>query len=683
MIMKKNIQLIDIIWIVIIMLLTVGIRISPAIMKDYSKSYDTLFADSSGRPYTDDPGDSFYFARKINDITERKSSPAPVERSDSDTKMIRISEERDAQLKRNLFPIAGALFLWIFGLFGVKDVMLAGTICVSCLVGVAACLLYTFIKNRTNRYAGVAAAVILSCGIPVLINTNWGQCDTDAILILLPVAMMLAFCKSLESDTLKGKIIWSILSCLSYVCICFSWTSYNVYYIVFLGTAIAVFVGSLIFKGVFPKKIRFVILAQIIVNTVFGLIVDGKSFITDIIGLFTAVPGGIGTEAAGYPSASKYIGELVDIPWMTTGIPQFFDMSIRTNINMLGGLAVVSIVLFTSVVLIIMCFRYRKTDDERFRSIGLQTMIFVPWLAATFIILFQGQRFLEMMLIPMSILFGLGFGYILERIKGREARNRKIRIAIVFLLTVFFIIIPLHGAYKESKSYNPGITDIYYDTADWISNNTEKDALVAGWWDYGYFYQLYGDRTTIAHGGVFDGQYFYWLGRALMTSDYELSAGIFRMLGNGGLRAQNILTEIMNNPENECEALAGILPVSREEAKKILTDEYDIPGETANEVLELTHPADPKPIYLAITQDMLIKHYAIAYYGNWEFGSDNSFNNFYFANSLISKSVKKGEEARVKMIANRTNVKSITYSVRDDGTLTSHVYNKWRATITS
>ena len=691
---------IDIIWIIIIMVLSVGIRLSPIVLKDYSKSYDTLYADESDHPYTSDPGDAYYYARRINDFADGKYALQPFDRSDSDAKMIKISEERDAELKRNLFPIIGAFFLKVGSLFGVTDVMAVGTIYISLLVGMAAVLIYIFIKNRTNRCAGVAAAVLLSCGIPVLINTNWGQIDTDAILILLPVAMMLSFYKSLESDNPKGKIIWSIASCFSYVCICFSWTSYNVYYIVFCGVALVVLIGSLIFKGVFPKKIRLVILAQIIFNTLFSLVVDGKTFFTDMAALFSSSSGVIGTGAAGYPSASKYISELFDLSWFTTGFRQLFDTSIHTNINMLGGLGVVVVVLFTSILLIVVCFISLRKDSfllSRFpnmNTIGLQTMIFVPWIAATCIMLTQGQRFLEMMLIPVTILFGLGFGYITDfihdrGINGKDSErtgirkkaiyafiyNRKIRYAIVILLTSAFIIMPLYGACKESKSYNPQITDIYYDTADWIKKNTEEDAIVAGWWDYGYFYQLYADRTAIAHGGTYDGQFFYWLGRALMTSDYELSAGIFRMLGNGGLRAQGILTGIMNEPENECEALCRILTVPREEAKRILMDEYNIPGDRADDVTRLTHPIDPRPIYLAITQDMFIKHYAIAYYGNWKFGSDNNSNGFYYANTLTSKSVKKGGEAKAEILGNRTNIRSITYLVDEYGNLSYHVYN--------
>ena len=33
---------------------------------------------------------------------------------------------------------------------------------------------------------------------------------------------------------------------------------------------------------------------------------------------------------------------------------------------------------------------------------------------------------------------------------------------------------------------------------EWIKNNTPKDAVVAAWWDYGYWISTMGERATLA-----------------------------------------------------------------------------------------------------------------------------------------------------------------------------------------
>ncbi len=41
-------------------------------------------------------------------------------------------------------------------------------------------------------------------------------------------------------------------------------------------------------------------------------------------------------------------------------------------------------------------------------------------------------------------------------------------------------------------------TNDWLDTLDWLKNNTPKDAVVASWWDYGYWISTMGERATLA-----------------------------------------------------------------------------------------------------------------------------------------------------------------------------------------
>ena len=41
-------------------------------------------------------------------------------------------------------------------------------------------------------------------------------------------------------------------------------------------------------------------------------------------------------------------------------------------------------------------------------------------------------------------------------------------------------------------------TNDWLDALDWIKNNTPKDAVVASWWDYGYWISTMGERATLA-----------------------------------------------------------------------------------------------------------------------------------------------------------------------------------------
>jgi len=48
------------------------------------------------------------------------------------------------------------------------------------------------------------------------------------------------------------------------------------------------------------------------------------------------------------------------------------------------------------------------------------------------------------------------------------------------------------------------VTDDWPATLNWIKTNTPKDSVVASWWDYGYWIQTLGDRTTLADNATID-----------------------------------------------------------------------------------------------------------------------------------------------------------------------------------
>ena len=44
----------------------------------------------------------------------------------------------------------------------------------------------------------------------------------------------------------------------------------------------------------------------------------------------------------------------------------------------------------------------------------------------------------------------------------------------------------------------PVATNDWLDALDWMKNNTPKDAVIASWWDYGYWIQTMGERASLA-----------------------------------------------------------------------------------------------------------------------------------------------------------------------------------------
>ena len=374
----------------------------------------------------------------------------------------------------------------------------------------------------------------------------------------------------------------------------------------------------------------------------------------------------------------------------------------------------------------------RGTDDAS--GDFLITAVFLGvWLACGLFIMTKGARFLTIPVLPVSVVCGFGVGLLHRKLgKGAADETRPLlrnllysgiialsvagwafavraefgwtpciiagvvaliiggllfvfrRPALINLLAVTLIFSPCMACAGGSYSAIPDGSDTLQAMCDVIREQTEPDAAIASWWDYGYFYEYAARRLTLGDGGNFSGEWNYWLGQALMTADTDLAKGIFRMLADSGLDATYLLMERYKADGDDyarraTDVLKTILPLPREEAYKLLigenadekasndieaatsTDATDMaspdPAKTldardrldaaaAEELLALTHPADAHPIYLVLSEDMLRKVGAISTFGRWTF-TDEKPATPYLRRSTGSTQIASGQTADI------------------------------------
>ncbi len=81
-------------------------------------------------------------------------------------------------------------------------------------------------------------------------------------------------------------------------------------------------------------------------------------------------------------------------------------------------------------------------------------------------------------------------------------------VAGIIILLIIPVIYPADGNLLILSKTPPTIlnggasfyvaTDDWLDSLEWIKNNTPKDAVIAAWWDYGYWISTMGERATLA-----------------------------------------------------------------------------------------------------------------------------------------------------------------------------------------
>lgn len=236
-----------------------------------------------------------------------------------------------------------------------------------------------------------------------------------------------------------------------------------------------------------------------------------------------------------------------------------------------------------------------------------------------------------LVLLVVFIAIGLASIYLLKQNKSADNTSIPIKKYIAIMLVVLALVSPtVCGAYVTSNSVVPGTSDPMWNAMTWIHDNTENNTVITSWWDFGYLFEIAADRQVTFDGGSQSGDRAYWLGQAMTTSNLEYSAGIFRMLDTSGTKPQQDLYNYTGDYGKTTDILKEILPMPKDNATKTLTDKYHLTNEQATQVINGTHPDNPRPVMFVASSDMLGKAGWWSYFGDWDFKNQSSQNYNYY-----------------------------------------------------
>ena len=135
--------------------------------------------------------------------------------------------------------------------------------------------------------------------------------------------------------------------------------------------------------------------------------------------------------------------------------------------------------------------------------------------------------------ISLIILSSIGLSVLTKRIlkiKNYGKQNLLLKSSYV-LIILFLFSLPL--TIPENMNWisihdNPpaiftGVTDFppkddWLQTLEWIKNNTPENAIIASWWDYGYWITTMSDRTTIVDNATLNTKQIQKMAKVLMST---------------------------------------------------------------------------------------------------------------------------------------------------------------------
>jgi dolichyl-phosphooligosaccharide-protein glycotransferase len=226
------------------------------------------------------------------------------------------------------------------------------------------------------------------------------------------------------------------------------------------------------------------------------------------------------------------------------------------------------------------------------------------------------------------------------------------------LLILLLVTVPaVFSAYETFSGLKPGADDDLWNAAIWTSNNTPEGTVIISDWDDGHLLSAIADRPVSFDGRTayietlpsrqFDNAYpfgnqspstsrEYWIYRAFATNNESLSLGIFNMIATSGDLGYITLDKYTENTTKSVEILNNILGVDRGTAEIILTKNYGLNQTSAEDVLQYTHPVNPRH-FVVLTYGLSGLKW-IFHFGSWDFNKMQSENYTYsYGNIEINK----------------------------------------------
>jgi dolichyl-phosphooligosaccharide-protein glycotransferase len=270
-----------------------------------------------------------------------------------------------------------------------------------------------------------------------------------------------------------------------------------------------------------------------------------------------------------------------------------------------------------SIPIIISFIIYKDREELKY---GL---FFFVWICATLFISLKGVRFIILLIPIAGILFGITIGKIL-RINYSLLNKTKINkiFIYIFMLLLFILFLPLavkpvQNAYMIGENFLPSISSAWADSLTYIRDNSDENAIINSWWDFGHWFKYFAERRVTFDGASQNSPQAHWIGKSLLTEDEDLSIGILRMLDCGANTAFEELNNYTEDDLKSIEILYSIIVLDKDNAYQYLK-EKEILEDVINKVLERTH-CNPPENYFITSEDMVPKAGVWAHFGSWDF----------------------------------------------------------------
>ena len=633
---KKNIIL-PIIIILIIFSIGFFLRIETTNLSSVPFNEKTYYEDDNGLPYMYEL-DSYYNYR----LTENLLNHGYI----GDTKINGREWDVHSYYPPGV-PMDYPPLIAYLGVFFYKFINIFGSVplIVTCfwlpaIIGpLAGVVSYLFLRRFTNEYGAATAGILMSLAPYYFIRTVPGWYDTDMFNIIFPILTVWFFFEAFRTNNHRYRVFFAILASISMVLFSLAWNGWQyIFYLVVIFSLIY-FIWCKI-QGKSVKQPFYILGIFTVLTIILTALFGGFSSIINLIYSPLELLTVAGSQSPWEPFPYIYIM----VSELST--PKVMDVILGVGLSFIGG-----------ILGLIWMFKILKNNNLKNKYLKKTSWFFytflIFWTFLGFITIFSGGRFIILLIPPLVVSTGLLVGIVtdyLSYLNKDEKKsknmdlNKNLSILHKFLPILFVIIIVIPAVYGVSSNLGlvPLVNDDFYDAAQWINNssNVSNDTVIITSWTWGHSFAAMSNRPVVFDGRMgyietlskrnFDSAYIYgeespsvsreyWIDEALSTDNESLSTGIFKMLATSGDSAFIILNKYTGNKTRSVEILNNILGLNYTAASMLLKDKYGFNATQIEEILNSSHPSNPRPYILITNNGMITKGYWIFEFGiGWD-----------------------------------------------------------------
>ena len=426
----------------------------------------------------------------------------------------------------------------LYNIFGGNSSLYDFTVMFPLVIGSLTCLVvFALVRVIGGTTAGLLAALMFAISLPILLRGMIGWYKSEPFGLFLSFIAIYLFLSAIKKN--KGKI--SFIKLISGgVVLGLSLAAWGgnqffllplaIYFIAlpffnsdrkFLFWSIPAFSISLLLTALSFERpgITFVIGyggLLVILPTIFMVLMlvvqtfsnQATRIRNSIFVLGALIASGIGILGSGILDLPSFRYFNAINPFLSSDDPLVASVSEHMTTDIQTSFAFSSIFIIFGLIGAWLLFSHRSRDSEL--SIPNHMKVFVLICGLTGI--YTGSAFVRLELfgnIALIILGSVGLTILLQHVlKKQNLVIKFIFCAVVIGLMITPMMIPEKSNWVVLGNQIPVIfngatfyshtTNDWIDAMSWIKENTPSDSVIFSWWDYGYWIQTLGERTTLA-----------------------------------------------------------------------------------------------------------------------------------------------------------------------------------------